>query len=100
MFKTNNKKIALFDLDETLVQSDCRNHALKLICEDLSWRTGIWTKELFNKNTKGNIYTLVDSEPHATLEIVYMLKSLADREVKINFKNMTGITILQNSARN
>ena len=52
MFKTNNKKIALFDLDETLVQSDCRNHALKLICEDLSWRTGIWTKELFNKLIK------------------------------------------------
>ena len=44
-------------------------------------------KALFNKNTKGNIYTLIDNEPHATLEIVYMLKSLANREVKVSFKN-------------
>lgn len=51
-------------------------------------------KALFNKNTKGNIYTLVDNEPHTTLEIVYMLKSLADKEVKIGFKNAPNDTPL------
>lgn len=43
-------------------------------------------KALFNKNTQGKIYTLIDDEPHATLELVYMLKNFANREVKINFK--------------
>ncbi len=51
-------------------------------------------KALFNKNTKGNIYTLVDNEPHTTLELVYMLKSLADGEVKVSFKSASDNSVL------
>lgn len=43
-------------------------------------------KALLNKSTKGKIFTLAPEEPHAVLEIAYLLKSLADREIQVNFK--------------
>lgn len=44
------------------------------------------SKALFNKNTKGNIYSLVPSEPLTVLEIAYFVKSLADGELAVEFK--------------
>lgn len=43
-------------------------------------------KALFNENTNGKIYPLVDKEPYSQLEIVYLLKSLANHEIQVNFK--------------
>ncbi|MBT6401132.1 NAD-dependent epimerase/dehydratase family protein [candidate division WWE3 bacterium] len=43
-------------------------------------------KALLNKGTEGKIFTLAPEEPHAILEIAYLLRSLADREVQVNFK--------------
>ncbi|HSX39197.1 MAG TPA: NAD-dependent epimerase/dehydratase family protein, partial [Candidatus Saccharimonadales bacterium] len=43
-------------------------------------------KAQFSKGSEGKIYTLVGQEPYSTLEVAYLLKSLADREVKINFR--------------
>ncbi|HLC63315.1 MAG TPA: HAD family hydrolase [Candidatus Nanoarchaeia archaeon] len=41
-------KIALFDLDETLVRAECRNYALEVICQDISKKTKIPVKILSN----------------------------------------------------
>lgn len=45
------------------------------------------TKALFNNRTEGKIFTLAPEEPHAVLEIAYLLKSLADGEVQVSFKH-------------
>jgi nucleoside-diphosphate-sugar epimerase len=44
-------------------------------------------KALFNNNTEGQIFTLAPQEPHTTLEIAYLLKSLADSEISVEFKS-------------
>ena len=44
-------------------------------------------KSLFGKGTESKIYTLVSHEPYSTLEVAYLLKNLADRELKILFKS-------------
>lgn len=49
------------------------------------------SKALFNKNTEGKIFTLAPEESHATLEIAYLLKSLADREIQMNFRPSVGV---------
>jgi UDP-glucuronate decarboxylase len=43
-------------------------------------------KALFNDKTKGKIYSLVGPEPYSVLETGFLLKSLAKREIKVNFK--------------
>ncbi len=43
-------------------------------------------KSLFNKGTDGKIFTLAPEEPHAVLEIAYLLKSVADGRTQIDFK--------------
>lgn len=43
-------------------------------------------KALFNSNTDGKIFPLVGSESYSPLEIVFLLKSLASREMKIDFR--------------
>ena len=43
-------------------------------------------KALFNKNTKGNIYSLVPNEPLTVLEIAYFIKGLADGKLAVEFK--------------
>ena len=49
-------------------------------------------KALFNEDTKGKIYSLTATEPYTTLEIIYLLKSIASRELNIEFKQKTGET--------
>jgi len=44
-------------------------------------------KALFNKGTEAKIFTLTGKEPYTILEIAYILKSIADREVQIDFKS-------------
>lgn len=44
-------------------------------------------KALFNDDTKGKIYSLVDKEPHTVIETAYLLKGLADRELKVSFED-------------
>lgn len=48
-------------------------------------------KALFNEHTEGKIYSLVDKEHFTTLELAYLLKSLAQREIQIIFKNKSRI---------
>jgi len=43
-------------------------------------------KSLFNKGTDGKIFTLAPEEPHAVLEIAYLLKSVASGRTQIDFK--------------
>ena len=43
-------------------------------------------KSLFSPNTEGKIFNLVGNEPFSSLEIAYLLKSLADGGVDIKFK--------------
>ena len=43
-------------------------------------------KALFAEKTEGKIYSFVQKEPHAVLETTYLIKSLADREIQIDFK--------------
>ncbi len=47
-------------------------------------------KALFAEDTKGKIYSLSADEPYTTLEIIYLLKNLASRELNIEFKPKTG----------
>ena len=47
-------------------------------------------KALFNENTEGNIYSLVDIEPFTVLETIYQVKNLANKEVRIDFKAKLG----------
>lgn len=47
-------------------------------------------KALFTEDTKGKIYSLSADEPYTTLEIIYLLKNLASRELNIEFKPKTG----------
>lgn len=44
-------------------------------------------KALFKEHTEGKIYSLVGEEPFTTLELAYLLKSVAHREININFKS-------------
>jgi len=44
-------------------------------------------KSLFNKNTSGKIYTLVGNEAATTLELAYTLKSIANTDLKLDFKS-------------
>ena len=43
-------------------------------------------KALFNDKTSGRIYSLIPPEPYSVLEIAFLLKTLANREVKVGFK--------------
>lgn len=43
-------------------------------------------KAQFNQKTKGNIYSLVPEEPVSALETAYMVKSLADANLPVQFK--------------
>jgi UDP-glucuronate decarboxylase len=43
-------------------------------------------KSLFNEKTKGKIFSLISPEPYSVLEVSYLLKSLANREIKIHYK--------------
>lgn len=47
-------------------------------------------KAQFNSKTKGNIYSLIPEEPVSALETAYMVKSLADATLSVQFK--PGIT--------
>jgi len=47
-------------------------------------------KAQFNSKTKGNIYSLIPKDPVSALEIAYMIKSLADAKLSVQFK--PGIT--------
>lgn len=47
-------------------------------------------KAQFNSKTKGNIYSLIPEEPISALEFAYMVKSLADAKLSVQFK--PGIT--------
>lgn len=44
-------------------------------------------KTLFNDRTSGKIYSLVSGEPYSDLEIAYLLKSVANSELKIDFRS-------------
>ncbi|RJR26945.1 DUF4012 domain-containing protein [candidate division WWE3 bacterium] len=46
-------------------------------------------KTLFGDKSKGNIYSLVWNVPTTVLQLAYVVKSVADREVNIVFKNNT-----------
>jgi len=46
-------------------------------------------KAMFNKDTEGQIYTLVHNEPHAVLETTYLIKGLSSRETQVEFKQRT-----------
>lgn len=46
-------------------------------------------KALFSANSKGTIYSLVSKEPYTTLEVIYLLKGLANRELNVEFKSKT-----------
>ena len=50
-------------------------------------------KALFNENTEGRIYSLVDREPFTVLETIYQVKNLANKEVKIDFKAKLGTSL-------
>ncbi len=43
-------------------------------------------KALLNDNTKGSIFSLIPKEPISTLEIAYLVRSVADRVVEIKFE--------------
>jgi UDP-glucuronate decarboxylase len=43
-------------------------------------------KALFNDKTKGKIFSLVTPEPYSTLEVSFLLRSLANHPIKVNFK--------------
>ncbi|MBN1162892.1 DUF4012 domain-containing protein [Patescibacteria group bacterium] len=43
-------------------------------------------KSLFTEDTKGKIYSLVTNEAISTLEVAFLLKGLADREMDIQFR--------------
>jgi len=43
-------------------------------------------KALFTPSTKGNIYSLTSQGPYTVLETAYLAKSVANREVQIQFK--------------
>jgi len=47
-------------------------------------------KALFNENSKGTIYSLVWHQPTSVLQLAYLVKNVADREVEIIFKNDEG----------
>lgn len=47
-------------------------------------------KALFNAETKGNIYSLVTDEPYTSLEVIYLLKGMANRELNVEFKPKSG----------
>lgn len=42
-------------------------------------------KSLFKEDTTGKIFSLTPKEPYSVLETAYLLKSIADREVEIEF---------------
>ena len=44
-------------------------------------------KSVFNDRTKGKIYSLIGSDPYSPLEIAFLLKSLGNRELKVEFKS-------------
>lgn len=44
-------------------------------------------RSMFNQGTKGNIYSLVPESPVTQLEVAYLLRSLADGNLQITFKN-------------
>jgi len=44
-------------------------------------------KSLFSEGTSGNIYSLVTPDPTAEVELAYVVKGLADREVMVNFES-------------
>jgi nucleoside-diphosphate-sugar epimerase len=44
-------------------------------------------KTLFNDRTSGKIYSLVSGESYSDLEIAYLLKSVANSELKIDFRS-------------
>lgn len=46
-------------------------------------------KSLFNANTQGKVYSLVDKDNYTPLEAAYLLKSVADRDVEILHKPRT-----------
>lgn len=48
-------------------------------------------KALLAKDTKGKIYSLVNNEAYSALELAYLLKSVADRELKVLFKEQSDI---------
>jgi UDP-glucuronate decarboxylase len=54
-------------------------------------------KAQFNARTKGNIYSLVPEEPISALEAAYMVKSLADAKLSVQFK--PGITDFKQQLR-
>ncbi|KKS22315.1 MAG: hypothetical protein UU80_C0009G0012 [candidate division WWE3 bacterium GW2011_GWA1_41_8] len=43
-------------------------------------------RALFNDRTVGKIYSLIPPEPYSVLEIAFLLKTLANREIKVEFK--------------
>jgi UDP-glucuronate decarboxylase len=45
-------------------------------------------KALFNPITRGNIYSLVSKEPTSVLEAAYLIKSLADAEINVEFSQI------------
>ncbi len=48
------------------------------------------TKALFSEDTKGKIYSLITKEPYTTLEVIYLLKGMATRELNVEFKAKSG----------
>ncbi len=46
-------------------------------------------KALFNANTKGKIYTLTENEPRTIIEIAFLLRNLASKEIDIKYTNET-----------
>ena len=47
-------------------------------------------KAQFNENTKGNIYSIVPKESVSSLEIAYLVKSVADSKMSVQFKPSIG----------
>ncbi len=90
-----------------LSSSDDLNSAIKDLLEDHNLRlfgegteknyylyisdaiSGI-TKAIFTSDTKGNIYSLITKEPYTTLEVIYLLKGMANRELNVEFKAKSG----------
>lgn len=51
-------------------------------------------KVILSDSTKGKIYTLIGSTSHTVLETAYLVKSLANSEIKVEFKSKSKNTLV------
>jgi len=76
----------LIERRDITVQGDGTDKEYYLFIDDAV--AGI-LKALFNSVTSGNIYSLVGKEPTSVLEAAYLIKSLADAEINVEFSKLS-----------